>query len=86
MHAVFGVGGSAPLCEACSNDIHQTTAAQQHIKTIVSEPTDSIKHSCRLLWGILIAAIQSQIQLKSEEVVALLSLSPVFLCAVVVLL
>ena len=23
--AVFGVGGSAPLCEACSNDIHQTT-------------------------------------------------------------
>jgi NAD(P)H-hydrate repair Nnr-like enzyme with NAD(P)H-hydrate epimerase domain len=37
--AVFGVGGSAPLCEACSNDIHQTTSAQHNIKTtIVSEP------------------------------------------------
>ena len=47
--AVFGVGGSAPLCEACSNDIHQTTAAQHNIKTIVSEPTHSIKHSCSLL-------------------------------------
>ena len=47
--AVFDVGGSAPLCEACSNDIHQTTAAQHNIKTIVSEPTDSIKHSCSLL-------------------------------------
>ena len=36
--AVFGVGGSAPLCEACSSDIHQTTSARHNIKTIVSEP------------------------------------------------
>ena len=35
--AVFGVGGSAPLCEACSSDIHQTTSARHNIKTIVSE-------------------------------------------------
>ena len=39
--AVFGVAVSAPLCEACSNDIHQTTSALHNIKAIVSEPAHS---------------------------------------------
>ena len=39
--AVFGVAVSAPLCEACFNDIHQTTSALHNIKAIVSEPAHS---------------------------------------------
>ena len=39
--AVFGVAVCAPLCEACSNDIHQTTSALHNIKAIVSEPAHS---------------------------------------------
>ena len=35
--AVFGVGDSATLCEACSNDVHQTTSVLHNIKSIVSE-------------------------------------------------
>jgi hypothetical protein len=49
------VGGSAPLCEACSNDIHQTTSARHNIKTIISEPAHSIKQRgtiCLLQGGI----------------------------------
>ena len=38
--SVFGEG-SAPLCEGCSNDIHQTLSAPHNIKSIVSGPPHS---------------------------------------------